>query len=507
MAVQEALPHWDLTPFFSAPDSPEVDAGIEEVAGDIASLRELVDAGGLDSDFDGVVERLNELLEREHLLHAYLAAEVSVDSRNDVAQARLSRLMQESVGLANLQTRITAWLGAVDADELLGRSEQARAHESRLRRAQVQAQHLMAPAEEDLAAELARPGSSRLEQAARRRHVAVAWCTLELDGGDADAADERGAQPGLRPRPRDVRRRAYEAELAAWEGWAVPLAAALNRVKGAVDTSWPQRRELGVGARRGAVRQRRSTAPTLDAMLDRSARVVPRLPPLPARQGQRARARALAWYDMFAPVPAASGRVWSYGEAREFIVEQFGTYSAAHARLRRARLPRALDRRGAAARASATAPSACRLRGDESRDHGQLHSGLPRRSTLAHELGHGYHNINLADAHAASSAQTPMTLAETASIFCETICREAALREAEARRPSSSRSSKASLQEAARSWSTSSAASCSRAVYSRPRRERELSVDGALRPDARAAQRETYGDGARLDALTATCGR
>ena len=78
MAVQEALPHWDLTPFFSAPDSPEVDAGIEQVAGDIASLRELVDAGGLDSDFDGVIERLNELLEREHLLHAYLAAEVSV---------------------------------------------------------------------------------------------------------------------------------------------------------------------------------------------------------------------------------------------------------------------------------------------------------------------------------------------------------------------------------------------------------------------------------------------
>ena len=70
-----------------------------------------MDDGALESDFDGVLERLNALLEREHLVHAYLAAEVSVDSRNAVAQARLSRLMQEAVGLSNLQTRITAWLG------------------------------------------------------------------------------------------------------------------------------------------------------------------------------------------------------------------------------------------------------------------------------------------------------------------------------------------------------------------------------------------------------------
>ena len=82
MAVQEALPHWDLTPFFPAPDSPELEAALEEVAAEILALRKLVDDGALESDFDGVLERLNALLEREHLVHAYLAAEVSVDSRN-----------------------------------------------------------------------------------------------------------------------------------------------------------------------------------------------------------------------------------------------------------------------------------------------------------------------------------------------------------------------------------------------------------------------------------------
>ena len=66
MAVQEALPHWDLTPFFSAPDSPELEAALEEVAAEILALRKLVDDGALESDFDGVLERLNALLEREH---------------------------------------------------------------------------------------------------------------------------------------------------------------------------------------------------------------------------------------------------------------------------------------------------------------------------------------------------------------------------------------------------------------------------------------------------------
>ena len=51
-------------------------------------------------------------------------------------------------------------------------------------------------------------------------------------------------------------------------------------------------------------------------------------------------------------------------------------------------------------------------------------------STLAHELGHGYHNLNLAQ-RTMLQRSTPMTLAETASIFCETIVRHAALRAAD----------------------------------------------------------------------------
>jgi oligoendopeptidase F len=52
-------------------------------------------------------------------------------------------------------------------------------------------------------------------------------------------------------------------------------------------------------------------------------------------------------------------------------------------------------------------------------------------STLAHELGHGYHNEVLKDTEPLRRT-SPMTLAETASIFCETIVFNAALAEAPA---------------------------------------------------------------------------
>jgi oligoendopeptidase F len=51
-------------------------------------------------------------------------------------------------------------------------------------------------------------------------------------------------------------------------------------------------------------------------------------------------------------------------------------------------------------------------------------------STLAHELGHAYHNLNLAN-RTPMQRRTPSTLAETASIFCETLAFEAALKHAD----------------------------------------------------------------------------
>jgi pepF/M3 family oligoendopeptidase len=486
MAVQEALPRWDLAPFFPAPDSPEVERETEQVAAEIASLRELVDGGGLESDFDTVIRRLNDLTERFHVLYAYLGCEVSVDSRNEAAQARLSRLMLESVAFSNLETRITAWLGTVDADALIGRSEQAREHEYAIRRAQIEAQHLMSQPEEDLAAALAVSG----EVAWGRLHGDVTsrlMITLELDGEEQRLPMSEVRNLATRPE-RDVRRRAYDAEVAAWEAAAVPLAAALNSVKGTTNVLSSRRNwesPLEASLFRNSIDRE-----TLDAMLAAIRESVPDF-----RRYFDAKAKALgverlAWYDLSAPLPGET-RSWSYDEGREFIVEQFGTYSE---RLRdyadRAFRESWID---AGPREGKRDGAFCMsMRGDESRIMANFTPAYLGVSTIAHELGHGYHNINLAQ-RTQIQRQTPMTLAETASIFCETIVREGAV-QAAAGPAEQLEILEGSLQEAAGVVVD---------IYSRflfesrlfeARRERELSVS-ELCDLMLQAQRETYGDG------------
>lgn len=424
MAVQQALPHWDLTPFFPSPDSPELEAAAALARTELAELRETVDQGALDSDFDGVLTKLNALLERFHLIQAYLVGEVSVDSRNETAQAKLSELMQESVTLSNVQTRIIAWLGDVDADDLLQRSAQAREHEYAIRRAQVQAQHLMSQAEEELAAELSLSG-------------AVAWgklhgdvtsrlmVTLELDGEERRLPMSEVRNLSSNP-DRDVRRRAYEAELEVWEQAAVPLAAAINSVKGATNVL-SERRKWG-SALDQALFSNAIDRETLDAMLDAVRESLPDFQRYFQAKAQALGIERLAWYDISAPLPGET-RTWSYDEGREFIVEQFGTYSG---RMReyaeRAFRENWID---AEPREGKRDGAFCMsVRGDESRIMANFAPAYYGVSTLAHELGHGYHNINLAE-RTEIQRRTPMTLAETASIFCETVCREGALAKAE----------------------------------------------------------------------------
>ena len=286
-----------------------------------------------------------------------------------------------------------------------------------------------------------------------------------------------------------MRRRAYEAEVAVWEEWAVPLAAALNSVKGATNVLADHRKwESALDA---ALFANAIDRATLDAML---AAVRESLPDFQRYFGAKAQTlglEKLAWYDIYAPFPG-EGRVWSYGDGRDFIVEQFGTYSE---RMRdyaeRAFRENWID---AEPREGKRDGAFCMpVRGDESRIMANFSRTTSASRRSPHELGHGYHNINLAE-RTRIQRQTPMTLAETASIFCETICREGALREAEGSPTEQLEILEGSLQEAAGVVVDILSRFLFESRLFEARREREQSV-AELCDLMEAAQRETYGDG------------
>jgi len=132
-----------------------------------------------------------------------------------------------------------------------------------------------------------------------------------------------------------------------------------------------------------------------------------------------------------------------------------------------------------------------RLRSDESRIMANFRPSYEGMSTLAHELGHAYHNLNLAEA-TAFQRDTPMTLAETASTFCENIVAQAAMRDAGVREKL------AILENSLQRITQEVIDISSRFLFEQRvfelRRRRDLGIS-EFNELMLQAQRETYGDG------------
>ncbi|MEX2394463.1 MAG: M3 family oligoendopeptidase [Actinomycetota bacterium] len=431
--VETKLPHWDMTTVFPALDSPEFDSAFADLGERIVALRQGLDdrplvSAGLDDGnvarFDELVVDLNAILERITLVQSYLYSFVTTDSQNDVAQTKNSELSMRTVDLAKVQKRIVAWVGTIDADELISKSGQAMAHAFAVRKMARDAKHQMAPELEDLTISLA--PSAR-----------VAWGKLHgnvtsrviVDFTKPDGSRELVPLAGMGRFAQDadpaIREAAFRATLAAYPDVEVPLAAALNSIKG-----W----ENELNTRRGwpdsiepALFNNNVDRATLDAMQQACMESFPDF-----HRYYLAKAKALGkdkmtWWDQGAPVGSADKK-WSWDECASFIVEQFGTYSERMANLAaRAFQERWVDaepRRGKRGGAFCMG-----VRKDESRILTNYNDNFTSVTTVAHELGHAFHNVNLAE-KTPIQRSTPMALAETASTFCENIVLGAMLRDA-----------------------------------------------------------------------------
>lgn len=497
MSTTSSLPRWDMTPVYPGLASPEFDQGFVRFAREVAELVELFDTHGIWAQpagmpvssvvqsFETVTERMNTVLAASMTLGAYLNCFVTTNTQDTLAQARYSEFQQHEARLLLLDTRYAAWIGSLDIEALLAHSQLARDHTYMLGKASIQARHLMSAAEEDLASELELSSGACWE----KLHSDVTSqivVPLKIHGEHLELPMSRVRNFADDP-DREVRRSAYEAELAAWKKAAVPLAAAMNGIKGEVNTL--ARRRGWASPLDASLFESNIDRETLEAMLTAARESFPDF-----CRYLRAKARALglpvlAWYDLFAPVGKET-RTWEFEQARTFIIEKFGSYSQRLADFAaRAFREQWID---AEPRAGKVDGAYCTpVRADESRVFANFKPSFHGVGTLAHELGHGYHNLTLAD-RTILQRETPMTLAETASIFCETIITHAAL-------------ARADKDEQIAILEHSLQGSCqvvvditSRFLFEtracEHRRQRELSIDefNALMLEA---QRETYGAG------------
>lgn len=498
-AETRQLPHWNLDQYFPGLDSPEFTSAFEEMREQIGSFSALVDeVVGRESDdpardADRLLETLIDLLDRGQIVMAYVHGHLAVNSRNERAQRLASEMQIAMVPFHQANTRLTAWLGAQDVDALIAGSEVAKAHEYMLRQAKIEAGHLMDQAEENLASEMTLSGGSAFGKLHDDLTSQIMVRFEKRPGEEVELPMSEVRNLAMDP-DREVRRRAFEAEIAAWKQWETPIAAALNGVKGE-HVTLARRRKWGTGLEQSLF-QNHIDRQTLDAMMTAARESFPDI-----RRYFDAKAKVLGidklmWYDITAPV-GENTREWSWDEGMEFIKEQFGDFSPKMREL----VQQALEEEWIDAEPRPGKVGGAFCMGTKDGKSAVLSNFTPSYdgvSTMAHELGHAYHNLCERDRTVLQRMGTPMTLAETASTFCETILRKAAIEKGE-------EDEKFAILESALVDAgqivvdISSRFFFEQAIFEH-RADRQLSADefSELMLDA---QRQTYGDGIAADGL------
>ena len=224
-----------------------------------------------------------------------------------------------------------------------------------------------------------------------------------------------------------VRKDAYESELNCYERISDSVAFALNSIKLETLTDCELRGYESPLDR--TLKEAHMSRATLDAMLGAMDEYLPKFwQYLKAKGKAVGHENGLPWYDLFAPMGAMAEKYTAEG-AREYLVDLFSGFDQELADM----VARAFDnawidfypRSGKSGGAFCSGVDCLH----ESRILTNFEGQFGDVVTLAHELGHAFHNQCI-DSHRSLNRDYSMPLAETASTFNECVIMNAAIKAA-----------------------------------------------------------------------------
>ena len=430
---QTALPRWSVADVHQSFDARSFTDAMESAGAGVTRLEALFEEHNIravtprpvqSSDgeaADSVINTFNNVVEAQEILGAYIYATVSTDSRNERAQGLLSEMETLDARVSPLLARLADWVAALGTEQLATVSTEARDHLGPLERLQARAEHQMSEVEEGLYSELGTTGSSawgRLQgdltsQLSTEVHLPTGTKTMPM-------AAVRGLSTDS---DLNVRKAAYEAEMRAWPTIAVACASAMNSIKG--EANVVNRRRKWKQPLDASLYSNNVSLETFNAM---QSAVHASLPDF--RRWMRVKAKlvgdtnGLSWWNLSAPLSISPGPI-SWDQGISLVKGAFASYSD--------RLSHLVDRSineqwlDAEPREGKVGGAFCMsFVDDRSLVLLNWSGSVDSAQVTAHELGHAYHNTQLAH-RTALQKRLPMALAETASIFCETLVVEEGL--------------------------------------------------------------------------------
>ena len=491
--------NWSLKEIYSAFDSDEFKWDLENITEVIEGVN--IWATDVVKDKENLVEKLEEYINKfttvtklSSKLSIFINLSLSVNTKDnyalkysDILEKKLTNLVESSVKLERYISNIE------NIDYIINKSELLKEHEFMLKTVIEQSKYLLEDKEENIIANMKNTGSNAW---IKLKDNLISTLKVEIEEDNEikevpltivlNMAYDKDAK---------IRKKAYEAEIKSYKKVEEGVAAALNAIKGEVITVCDFRGYKSPLDK--TLIDSRMNEESLEAMFSAMKESLPVFRKYLRRKGEMlGHNNGLPFYDLYAPVCEADMK-FSYEEGTKFVEKNFRTFS---------------DHLGDFAKKAINnnwidvKPKEGKVGGafcenlhfiGESRLLLNYGDNFGDVVTLAHELGHGFHGECLNEETTLNS-DYPMPIAETASTFCETIIKKAAIKEA--------------TKDEALAILETEISDCTQVIvdiYSRflfeksffeARKESSLSVE-EIKELMLNAQREAYGDGLDPDFL------
>ena len=416
---------WNLDPIYTGFDDPAFEADLntakEKLAAFTAFTGTLADADPAQALRTGIAmeEQLSELAGK---LGLYASLRQSANTRDGEAASQLGRLMAVYSGMAGPEAAFKDWASKLpNLMELVAADEQLQPYTFLFEKMADSSRYLLPGRGEEIMARMELSGGNAW---ADLQGYLTSTVPVSYNGGTTNLSAIRNLayDPDA-----SVRKAAYEAEIACYDRIKDSVAFALNSIK--LETISDCRLRGYASPLERTLKHSDMKKETLDAMLGAMDEYLPKFwQYLKAKAKALGHEKGLPWYDLFAPMGNSSTK-FTTEEAKTTLVDLFSTFDGELADM----VARAFDEawidffpRDGKAGGAFCAGVECL---NQSRILTNFDGMFGDVVTLAHELGHAFHNQCIQN-HRPLNKDYSMPVAETASTFNECVVMAAAIKAA-----------------------------------------------------------------------------
>lgn len=436
------IPRWDVSSIYPGIDSDEYRQALkdyESAMDDVTSLLDTADSltkTANDSfDFATWLSKYLECKNKVHALartlHAFAYILYSTDTTNTAYLNNIAAVEKMGLKVEEQDLRFSRLLLAhqTSLPDFYRRFPEYGEYKYLLDQTIEETRHQMSVAEENLASDLNLTGGS-------------AWGMLH-EQIISNLADENGRTFNeLRNLAYDpdplVRKNAWKKEKELLAQNRIAFAASLNNLKGQTVTL--NRRRNYADALDRSLNANRMSRKTLDALIaaleeslpmwrkyfNAKAKILRERKMTASESAGTDKNPGLAFYDLFAPLSNKGGimeKKWTFDQARDYVLSEYKSFSLdMHDFAKKAFDEKWIDAEVRAGKVGGAYDEDF-PKGHQSRILSNFTGAFSDIITLAHELGHAYH-FSCMNGKPPLFFDYPMTLAESASTFAETITKQ-----------------------------------------------------------------------------------